>query len=67
MNNPIGMCFPDFIGLQSPVQPSPSGQPCGKRQAIQDLCRLKAEKQILFSTNTKNADLPTCILIVTLI
>ena len=65
MNNPIGMCFPDFIGLR-PLG-LPSGQPCGKRQAIQDLCRLKAEKQILFSTNTKNADLPTCILIVTLI
>lgn len=50
-----------------PVQPSPSGQPCGKRQAIQDLCRLKAEKQILFCTDTKNADLPACILMVILI
>ncbi len=89
MNNPIGMCFPDFIGLRPlglpfcarpgrkkyrsvarmifSCQPSPSGQPCDKRQAIQDLCRLKAEKQILFCTDTKNADLPACILVVILI
>lgn len=88
MNNPIGMCFPDFIGLQSlglpfcarpgrkkyrsvarmifscPAKPLRAAL---RQKAIQDLCRLKAEKQILFCMDTKNADLPACILVVILI
>ena len=89
MNNPIGMCFPDFIGLR------PLGLPfCARpgRKKYRSAARmifscpakplraalrqkagnprplpLKSGKQILFCTDTKNADLSACILIVILI